>query len=103
VEGSSSPGEMWEAKPLRRGPQPQFLVLNPSNRLKTGQTNLNSNFKPVLTLTNPKKDLPGFGKFEIKYGFEGFEERNNFLHRNIFKFKVNFEVKNREALGLEFD
>jgi hypothetical protein len=31
------------------------------------------------------------GKIEIKFGFEGFEERKNFLHRNIFKFEVDFE------------
>jgi hypothetical protein len=29
--------------------------------------------------------------FEIKYGFEGFDERNNFLHRNVFKFEVDVE------------
>jgi hypothetical protein len=29
--------------------------------------------------------------FQIKYGIEGFEEMNNFLHRNLFKFKANFE------------
>jgi hypothetical protein len=31
------------------------------------------------------------GKIQVKYGFEGFEERNNFLYRNIFRFKVDFE------------
>jgi hypothetical protein len=29
--------------------------------------------------------------FEIKYSWEGFEERNNFLHRNFFKFKLDFK------------
>jgi hypothetical protein len=29
--------------------------------------------------------------FEVKYGFEGFDERNKFLHRNFFKFEVDFE------------
>jgi hypothetical protein len=26
-----------------------------------------------------------------KYDFEGFDERNNFLHRNFFRFEVDFE------------
>jgi hypothetical protein len=33
-----------------------------------------------------KQDLPDIKKIEIKYGFEGFEDRNNFLHRNFFIF-----------------
>jgi hypothetical protein len=38
------------------------------------------------------KDEPAvLENFEIKYEFERFEERNNFLHRNLFKFEVNFE------------
>jgi hypothetical protein len=39
--------------------------------------------------------------FEIKYGFEGFNERNNFLHRNFFRFEVDFELKFRETSGFE--
>jgi hypothetical protein len=35
--------------------------------------------------------------FEIKYSWEGFEERNNFLHRNFFKFELDFKWKTREA------
>jgi hypothetical protein len=38
-----------------------------------------------------KKDLPELGKFEIKYGFEGFDERNNVLHRDIFNFDLDVE------------
>jgi hypothetical protein len=30
-------------------------------------------------------------KIEIKYDFEGFEERNNFLHRDFFRFELDFE------------
>jgi hypothetical protein len=30
-------------------------------------------------------------KIDVKYGVEGFEERNDFLHRNFLKFKVDFE------------
>jgi hypothetical protein len=29
--------------------------------------------------------------FKIKYGIYGFEERNNFLHRNFFIFEFDFE------------
>jgi hypothetical protein len=32
-----------------------------------------------------------------KYGFEGFEERNNFLHRNFFIFEMDIELKFREV------
>jgi hypothetical protein len=53
-----------------------------SNRLK-----LYSNFDCF------KKDIPEIQKFEIKYGCEGFEERNNFLHRNFFRFEIDFELK----------
>jgi hypothetical protein len=33
-----------------------------------------------------KQDLPEVENFEIKYSFEGFEEMNNFLQRNFFRF-----------------
>jgi hypothetical protein len=32
-------------------------------------------------------------KFKIKYGYEGFEDRNNFLHRNFSRFEMDFELK----------
>jgi hypothetical protein len=31
--------------------------------------------------------------FLIKYFCEGFGERNNFLHRNFFRFEMYFELK----------
>jgi hypothetical protein len=37
--------------------------------------------------------LPELKNFEIKYGFGGFEEMNNFLHRNLIRFEMNFELK----------
>jgi hypothetical protein len=40
-----------------------------------------------------KKDLPALKKIEIKYGREGFEEGNNFLHRKFFTFEMYFELK----------
>jgi hypothetical protein len=36
-------------------------------------------------------------KIEIKYGFEGFDERNNFPYRNFSRFEMEFELKFREA------
>jgi hypothetical protein len=30
-------------------------------------------------------------KIQIKYGIEGFEERDNFLHRNFLGFELDFE------------
>jgi hypothetical protein len=36
-------------------------------------------------------------KFEIKYGFEGFDEGENFSYRNFSRFKMEFELKFREA------
>jgi hypothetical protein len=35
-------------------------------------------------------------KIEIKYGFEGFNERNNFPYRNVHIFEMYFELKIRE-------
>jgi hypothetical protein len=35
--------------------------------------------------------------FQIKYEFEGFDERNNFLHINFFRFELDFELKFKEA------
>jgi hypothetical protein len=40
-------------------------------------------------------------KIEIKYSFEGFEERNNFIYRNFLIFEVDFELKLREASRFE--
>jgi hypothetical protein len=51
---------------------------------------MNSNlFKSVHTPLDP--NLPVSKKIEIKYGFEGFEERNNFLHRKFFIFEMDFK------------
>jgi hypothetical protein len=35
--------------------------------------------------------FPVLGKIEIKYGFEWFEERNNFIHRNFFRLEMVFK------------
>jgi hypothetical protein len=36
-------------------------------------------------------------KFEIKYGSEGLDERNNFPYWNFSRFEMEFESKFREA------
>jgi hypothetical protein len=38
-----------------------------------------------------KRDLPMLENFQIKYKIEGFEERNNFLHINFFRFEIDFK------------
>jgi hypothetical protein len=59
--------------------------LNRISRVKSSKTNLNlSQTCPNFILS--KQDLPSIKKFEIKYGSEGLEEWNNFLHRNFFRF-----------------
>jgi hypothetical protein len=40
-------------------------------------------------------------KFQIKYGFVGNEIRNNFPNWNVSKFRIEFELKIKEAPGFE--
>jgi hypothetical protein len=40
--------------------------------------------------------VPELKKFEIKYGCAGFEEGNNFLHRNFSRFEMDCKWKFRE-------
>jgi hypothetical protein len=51
----------------------------------------------------PKQYIPEFKKIEIKYGWEGFEERNNFVHWNFSWFVMYFKWKFREVsrLGIQ--
>jgi hypothetical protein len=44
--------------------------------------------------------LPVLENFKIKYETEGFEEKNNFLHRNFFIFK--FKGEGFEFIFLEW-
>jgi hypothetical protein len=53
-------------------------------------------------LIQSKHVLCELKKFEIKYGCEGFDERNIFSYRNVFKFKMDFELKIGKLLGFEF-
>jgi hypothetical protein len=61
--------------------------------------NLNR-FKQILNCSNfnqSKKNLPKLKKFEIKYGVEGFDKRNNFPYINFFKSEVYFELKIKDS------
>jgi hypothetical protein len=40
-----------------------------------------------------QKGLFKLENFELKYGDEGFKDKNNFLHRNFFRFEIYFELK----------
>jgi hypothetical protein len=74
---------MW-VRPLTSGPGPDL------NQFKQFQTHSN--------LIRFKQDLPGLKKkIKIKYGFEGFDIRNNFTYRNFLKSKMYFELKIMES------
>jgi hypothetical protein len=42
-----------------------------------------------------KKDLLELKKFKLKYGFEGFDKRNNFSYRNFISNSMDFELEPR--------
>jgi hypothetical protein len=48
-----------------------------------------------------KQNLPELENFEIKYGFEGFDEGNKFPYRNFLIFEMDVELKIRELLVIE--
>jgi hypothetical protein len=53
-----------------------------------------SNYIPILSnFDHSKKDLSKLEKFGIKYGFEDLEKMNYFIHRNIFRFEMDFKLK----------
>jgi hypothetical protein len=54
-----------------------------------------SNMYRLLKL--PKVCLTKLENFQIKYGFEGFDDRNNFLYRNFLKFEMEFELQFKET------
>jgi hypothetical protein len=47
----------------------------------------------VFELIWPKVRLFLLENFQIKYGIEGLEERNNFPHRNFSRFGMDLELK----------
>jgi hypothetical protein len=66
-----------------------------SNESKWIQTvsNQSNLFKRHSIQTGPSSAC----NIEIKYGFEGFDVRNNFTYRNILRFELDFELKFRET------
>jgi hypothetical protein len=44
-----------------------------------------------------KSGLPKLEKFEVKYGYKGFEIWNSFSYRNFLRFKMDFDLKIREV------
>jgi hypothetical protein len=58
------------------------------------------NFKIIQICSNwvqCKVSLSELEKFEIKYGWKVFEVSNKFPYRNFSIFKIDFELKFREA------
>jgi hypothetical protein len=88
--------EIGEVGVLMGGPGALCQVLNPFKPTKSTQTHSNL-FQIILNLLLSKKGLIKLKIFKIKYGFEGFAERKNFLHSNFFKFEMGFELKFEEV------
>jgi hypothetical protein len=59
------------------------LVQKFSNRFESNSNSFN--------WFHSKKNLPEIEKIEIKYGFKGFDERDDFLYRHFSRFKLDFE------------
>jgi hypothetical protein len=54
-----------------------------------------------------KQDICKLDKFKVKYGFDGFDERNNFPYRNFLRFEMDCELKIKKVSrvwnSMEFD
>jgi hypothetical protein len=55
------------------------------------QNSDSNKFQIIPNFDWSKKNLLELKKFEMRYGCEWFEEGNNFLHRNLFRFEMGFE------------
>jgi hypothetical protein len=71
--------------------QPAVVLTCGPDATVSGNSNRFEYFQIHSKFHLSKLGLPKLKIFEIKYAFEGFEERNNFLYRNFFKFEVDFE------------
>jgi hypothetical protein len=70
------------------GSQLQPLAARGQTPFESIEKSLND-FKPIQInpdLFRSKQTLHELQKLEIKYGCEGLEERNNFLHKNFSNF-----------------
>jgi hypothetical protein len=48
-------------------------------------------FQIASNFDHPKSAHPKLEKFEINYGFEALKKMNNSLHRNFFRFGIDFK------------
>jgi hypothetical protein len=72
------------------GPTATVPGLKPIESINSNTLKLIShNFK----FDSIQKGLFKLENFELKYGDEGFKDKNNFLHRNFFRFEIYFELK----------
>jgi hypothetical protein len=89
------PGTQWQVATSadRRARAAQFkpeLKANPNS-------NGSKHFQIVSNFDRLEKYFPVLRKIEIKFGFEALEEGNNFISRNFLKFRIDFDLKFREA------
>jgi hypothetical protein len=82
-------GRVWPLKMEEVGHSIDFKI----------NLNLFKRFQNRSNFDRLKKELPNIENFEIKYGFA---EWNNFLHRNVFRFEMYFELKNLGSQGHVF-
>jgi hypothetical protein len=80
---------------LTRGPCGTIPRFEP---IQTSQTH-SIQFKSFQTLIDQKSTFPCWEKIETKHRWEGFVERNNFLHKN-FRFEMDFELKFWESRSI---
>jgi hypothetical protein len=104
---SGPPGEWGPAtegeKKGREGDRWDRLRVGPSGRerreraLTGGPLGLNEFdlFQTHSNLIWSKHDPPVLQKFDIKYGWKVFATRNNLVHRNLFRIRMDFELKFR--------
>jgi hypothetical protein len=69
---------------------------------KRKQLNFEFDFQTKSNLFCSKGGLPVLENFEIKYGAEGVELRNNFPYWNFSRFRREFELNSRKLLSVEF-
>jgi hypothetical protein len=86
-------GSNWHAGHGHSNGSTGFKLIQTDSKISNG-------FKP-FKVHSIQKGPSELRKYEIKYGFEWFDERNNFLHRNVFRFKVDFEWKFIQASRFE--
>jgi hypothetical protein len=82
-----------EGGPAGRLPHGPAREMSPIDRFKIIQTKIQMISKKIkpIKLCSFQKGPSGDLKNEIKYRFEGFDERNNFLHRNFSRFEMDFK------------